>query len=222
MKHNQLFFGDRHKQIEASIKTLINTQIDLLSTRSMSSARATGDVLQDLVAEHFQVILGDLCKEYSAVFARRAMADLAFKDVDDYYYVVDVKTHRGETGFHMPNLTSVERLARFYEDDSNYFVILLIDYSIDGVSVIAEGVHFVPIEFLSWKCLTLGALGWGQIQLANAERLVIIEGQSRRQWMLDLCDLLLEFYPREIAKIGLRIDYFRKVRERWEGRMDDQ
>lgn len=40
------------------------------------------------------------------------MADIAFKDRDDFYYVVDVKTHREDTKFNMPNLTSVERLAR--------------------------------------------------------------------------------------------------------------
>jgi hypothetical protein len=37
---------------------------------------------------------------------------------------VDVKTHREETAFNMPNLTSVDRLARFYEDDANFFVML--------------------------------------------------------------------------------------------------
>ena len=53
------------------------------------------------------------------------MADLAFEDLDGYYYIVDVKTHRLSTKFNMPNLTSVERLARFYEDDKNYFVVLM-------------------------------------------------------------------------------------------------
>jgi len=56
------------------------------------------------------------------------MADLAFTDKDGFYYVVDVKTHRLDTKFNMPNLTSVERLARFYEEDVNYFSLLKIDY----------------------------------------------------------------------------------------------
>ena len=45
------------------------------------------------------------------------MADLAFTDKDDCYYIVEVKTHRLDTTFNMPNLTSVERMSRFYEDD---------------------------------------------------------------------------------------------------------
>jgi hypothetical protein len=146
------------------------------------------------------------------------MADLAFTDRDGFYYVVDVKTHRLETHFNMPNLTSVERLARFYEDDNNYFVVLMVKYAIAGTSVNVDRVHFVPIEFLSWDCLTIGALGWGQIQIANANIININEGYSRKNWMIELCDVMSEFYPREIGKINDRIDYFQRVRQRWEER----
>ncbi len=37
------------------------------------------------------------------------------------------------TKFDMPNLTSVERLAQFYGDDKNYFVILYIGYDVKGL-----------------------------------------------------------------------------------------
>lgn len=77
------------------------------------------------LSDHFQAILGGLCVTYSKDFARRSMADLAFSDADGLYYMVDVKTHRLKTSFNMPNLTSVERLVRFYEDDKNYFVVCL-------------------------------------------------------------------------------------------------
>lgn len=94
-----------------------------------------GDAIQDILAEKFASVLGDSVAEYSATFARRAMADLAFSDHNGCYYIVDVKTHRKETHFNMPNLTSVERLARFYQDDKNYFVILMVRYSIQETFV---------------------------------------------------------------------------------------
>jgi hypothetical protein len=144
------------------------------------------------------------------------MADLAFEDDDGYYYVVDVKTHRLSTKFNMPNLTSVERLARFYEDDKNYFVVLMVSYDIEKTSVDVKNVHFVPIEFLGWDCLTIGALGWGQIQIANSNIITINEGYARRTWMIELCDVLLEHYPREIVKANERIERFQRVREYWE------
>jgi hypothetical protein len=118
-------------------------------------------------------------------------------------------------------LTSVERLARFYEDDKNYYVMLMIAYDItSGIHVQVQEVHFLPIEFLSWDCLTIGALGWGQIQIANANNIVVNHGHSRREWMLELCDVLFEYYPHEIEKIKNRVEYFKKVKKRWEEKPD--
>lgn len=185
------------------------------------STRATGDAIQHILEENFESIIAGFFKEYSATFARRAMADLAFTDQEDLYYVVDVKTHRLETKFNMPNLTSVERLARFYEDDKNYYVMLMIAYNVtSGVHIEVQKVHFVPIEFLSWDCLTIGALGWGQIQIANANNIIVEHRRSRREWMLEFCDVLFEYYPREIEKIKHRIEYFKRVKKRWEERTD--
>jgi len=59
----------------------------------------------------------------------------------------------------MPNLTSVERLARFYGDSKNYFVLLLVSYVIENDLLLFKECKFIPIEYLNWSCLTLGALG---------------------------------------------------------------
>lgn len=143
------------------------------------------------------------------------MADFAFTDIDNNYYVIDSKTHRLDSAFNMPNLTSVERLARLYEDDSNYFVILLVSYKVSGGTLIFNNCIFTPIETLDWSCLTIGALGWGQIQLDNANKVVINESNTRKKWMLQLCDTLDLFYPNEISKIAARVEYFKRVREYW-------
>jgi len=218
---SQIFYTNAYKKIESKIKSFLNGYPDFLSEDTISSPRATGDALQHILEENFQSILGKFSTEYSASFARRAMADLAFTDRRNLYYVVDVKTHRLETKFNMPNLTSVERLARFYEDDKNYYVVLMIAYNvISGLRIHIEKAHFIPIEFLSWDCLTIGALGWGQIQIANANNIVVSHGYSRKKWMLGLCNTLFEFYPREIEKVKDRINYFKKVKERWEQKED--
>ena len=155
MKKSRIFYSDTYKDIEKGILALLNSQPDYLSTRTATSTRAAGDAMQTILSEHFRSLLGEHCADYSPDFARRAMADLAFRDQQGLYYVVDVKTHRLETHFNMPNLTSVERLVRFYEDDSNYFVVLMIKYSVEGTKVVVRQTHFIPIEFLSWECLTM-------------------------------------------------------------------
>lgn len=220
MKKSSIFYTDKYKGIEKKILSFLNVQKDFLSERSINSPRAVGDAIESVISENFQAILGDIIKDYSTSFARRAMADLAFTDKEDFYYVVDVKTHRLDTKFNMPNLTSVERLSRFYEEDTNYFVLLKVDYQVEGTKVAIKHITFAPIEFFNWDCLTLGALGWGQIQIANANTVNIAPKQSRKKWMLELCDSLLEFYPKEISKIGERIDRFKLVRKFWEKKKD--
>jgi hypothetical protein len=218
---SQLFHTGGYETIQDGIKTFLNRQDQFLSGSTVRSTRAVGDAIQEILGENFQSILGpDWCAKYSSQFARRAMADLAFEDHDGFYYVVDVKTHRLSTKFNMPNLTSVERLARFYEDDKNYFVVLMVAYDIDGLRAITEHVRFVPIEFLGWDCLTIGALGWGQIQISNSNIVTVNPGYSRKKWMLEFCDTMLEFYPKEIGKIENRIGRFQKIRDGWENRPD--
>ena len=207
MKSN-FFYGGQYQGVARHIKRYLNSQPSFLSEQTSGSPRATGDAIESLIAARFDQFLGDWCKEYSSSFARRSMADLAFKDKEGFYCLVDVKTHREDTGFNMPNLTSVERLSRLYEDDSNVFSVIMVKYHINKNNVMVSDVMFSPIEFLGWECLTVGALGWGQIQIANSNNITINHGYSRKEWMLSFCDRLLEFYPKEIEKINNRMEGF--------------
>ena len=219
-----IFTQGIHIDVEKRVWDFLLSQPNFLSTQTLDSPRAVGDAVQSILEKNFQKIIGDLlgsdlhARDLPVSFARRAMADLAFYDKDNNYYVVDVKTHRLDTAFSMPNLTSVERLSRFYEDDKNNFVILKIDYEVADKKFVIKQVLFKPIEFFSWQCLTLGALGWGQIQIANSNVIKIKEKQSRKRWMLEMCDTLFEFYPKEIAKINERVEYFQKVQKFWKDR----
>lgn len=145
---SEIFYTDRYLQIQDSVIQLLNAQEEFLSPRTVGSPRAVGDAIQGIISQNFRQLLGDACAECSTEFARRAMADMAFSDRAGLYYIVDVKTHRTETKFNMPNLTSVERLARFYESDANCFVVLFVSYAIEGARVVVSDARFVPIEFL--------------------------------------------------------------------------
>lgn len=213
-----LFGSGGPEPLETRISRFLDANPPGLSPQTVNSTRAVGDAIQQLMSDNFATLLCEEPITYSANFARRAMADLAFTDASDNYYLVDVKTHRVDTAFNMPNLTSVRRICQLYEDDSNFFVILMLRYRVDGTRITVDEVHFVPIEFLRWSCLTIGALGWGQIQIANTNRIEINRTTTRKAWMLELCDTMLEFYPKEIAKINDRIDFASEVRRTWEAR----
>ena len=110
------------------------------------------------------------------------MADLAFEDISGCYYVVDVKTHRESTKFNAESHFA-ERLARFYRGRQNYCH-LMVSYDIAGIRAEISKVNFRAIEFLD-GIVTIGALGWGQIQIANSNVVTINAGYSRKKWMLN-------------------------------------
>jgi len=217
---SKLFLVKIRQKIENTVINLLNSK-QLMNYNTFNSPRAVGDAVQGFLEKNIsQCLPNDLVTNINTSFARRSMADLAFEDTAGNYYVVDIKTHSLTTNFNMPNLTSVERLARFYGDNKNYFVLLLVSYTIQKEKLLFKKCLFVPIEYLDWSCLTLGALGWGQIQIANSNIIKIELKNTRKKWMLQLCDALDLFYPNEISKIKHRISYFRKIRKYWENQPD--
>ena len=214
-----LFLTPLAAELPARILSLLNENAGPLGLSATASPRTVGDRTQEFLAEKLADLLPDAAK-YAASFSRRAMADLAFEDSDGNYYVVDVKTHCRSTKFNMPNLVSVERLTRFYEERCNFFCILIVGYELAGKTWTFSECTFVPVEHLDWQCLTIGALGWGQLQIANANN-IIVTPTPRQTWMIELCDALLHFYPREVEKIGARILYFEAAKSRWQSRTED-
>ena len=209
------FSGNLNEAVQENVLKLLNCGGDALGLTARSSPRSVGDSIQDYLSQKLPDILPrDLLDDFAGEFSRRAMADVAFKDRAGNYYVVDIKTHCLTTKFNMPNLVSVERLSRFLEEPTNQFCIMYVAYEQVADRWEFSDCKFIPIEFLDWTCLTIGALGWGQIQIANANN-IVIKRQSRRAWMLELCDVLMEFYPREIGKIQTRITHFEAIKERW-------
>lgn len=219
MIKTEVFNPETLNIIQNNLLYLLNSCSDFDNAHIVNSPRAVGDIVQEILGDKMSDCFPvGLIKNFNDSFARRSMADVAFMDNEDNYFVVDIKTHNRNTDFNMPNLTSVERLSRLYEDDKNYFVILLAEYKVEDNKIIFDAVRLIPIEHLNWNCLTIGALGWGQIQIANAKIVNIDRAQTRKEWMIELCDVMDIFYPKEIKKIENRLTYFEKVRKFWESK----
>lgn len=216
------FYHDGHYQnVAEKAKNYINYLNHDLAPENIDDTRATGGTIEKLISKEFDTFLGDWCSKYKIAVSRRAMEDIAFTDKEGFYSVIDIKTHREDTKFNMPNLTSVRRLAKFYESDANIFSLLMVRYVIDDTRLKATNVIFSPIEFLDWKCLTVGALGWGQLQIADSSDIKVNHRYSRKKWMLRLCDAMRDFYPKEIQKIKkVRMGKFDEVKAHWESRED--
>ena len=218
---------------ETNLDTIANELLEKLNKDaqyivkgvSINSPRAVGDAVQAFLGSEkgLACILEKQGITVEGDFTRRSMEDLAFKDLNGKYYAVDIKTHNLDTNFNMPNLISVKRLAQFYRrDDNNVFCILIVSYKVEDGRLVYKDCHFKPIEAFHWDCLTLGALGWGQIQIANANRLPFHESDDirRKRWMIELCDHLQTYYEEEITKIGERKSWFAETKGYWSGKSD--
>jgi hypothetical protein len=67
-KHSAIFYTNLHKKIEKRICSLINAERDFLSVRTAMSTRATGDAIQEIVAEHFEKLLGTVLQRIFIYF----------------------------------------------------------------------------------------------------------------------------------------------------------
>lgn len=217
---SSFYYGNHSLGVAKKVMKYINSLPEFLSPEIITDTRAIGGAIEKIISKELNSLLGDWCSEYSNEFGRKAMADIAFKDKEGFYSIIDIKTHREDTSFNMPNLTSVHRLSQFYESDKSIFVIMMVKYSIEKTRLTVTKIIFLPIEYLDWSCLRIGALGWGQIQLSNSNLITINNGYSRKKWMLQLCDVLDEFYPKEITKINERIHRFSEVKDYWNSKED--
>jgi hypothetical protein len=96
---SKLFIPETRSTIEKNIIALLNSN-QLMNYNTVNSPRAVGDAVQGFLEKNIAKCLPrELLVKINTSFARRSMADLAFEDVTEKYYVVDIKTHNLNTAF---------------------------------------------------------------------------------------------------------------------------
>lgn len=207
------FLLSKGKQTEMSqrVKDVISRYSKYMPGGVMANQRSVGDWIQDVINDNFKEIVNGYNVRIEPTQGKRAMGDVVIWDEAEAQFYIDIKTHNVDTDFNMPNLTSVKRLADLYQHANKYFVIIIVDYSVSGNELNVVGVSIFPIEELSWACLSLGALGWGQIQITNSNKLLLNDDIDRKAWVTEFKQRVLKFYQHETSKITSRIKYFETV-----------
>lgn len=198
------------------IDSLNSAATTLVSPPLQRSPRAVGDAVQLFLSRKLPELLPEgIVRDFKADFSRRSVEDMAFSDAEGNYYALDVKTHNEATRFNMPNLISQRRLADFYRSAKHVFCLLVVSYTVEEGALRFHRCLFHPIEQFSWQCLTIGALGWGQIQIANANSITIDPQLTRAEWMKQLCERATLFYSREMGKLAKRQEWFTQLSNHW-------
>ena len=90
---NRILNEDTLSYLQAKIMERLSDVDDFQNRRVINSPRAIGDLVQEVIGEILPSCFPEgVLGEFSADFARRAMADVAFTDKDDNYYLIDIKT----------------------------------------------------------------------------------------------------------------------------------
>lgn len=167
--------------------------------------RIVGDLAQDVITEKIETI-GYV--KTDTVITKRSMADVEIFDDEKNILLIDVKTHSLEDGFHMPNLSSIKRLRKLYANNKKYFMLLFIDYELVDNKPLFKNVWFLPVENLSWDCLSIGALGFGQLQIKNASNITFNFDISREEWLNIFKDKVYKYVESQKKKFDALIKLF--------------
>lgn len=106
---------------------------------------------------------------------RKAIGDFMLAD----NHAVNVKSNNVAKQNYSPNMISIKKMHKWVFEDRNELSFLFVDYEEAGgeLKVLSES-GLIPIEQISWDCLSIEAQGYGVIQRIGP--LETIKGQTKR------------------------------------------
>tara|TARA_B100000579_G_scaffold432280_1_gene448833 strand:- start:597 stop:1199 length:603 start_codon:yes stop_codon:yes gene_type:complete len=186
------------KQIQEALNQEI--RLDYTVNKNLMQ-RGIADIIEQDVSEIILNLKSRIIKESYEAKSKRSIEDvgLVTKDYDDVK--IDIKTHDTESELSMPNLISISRLKKFYENDRNLLLYVFVKYINHGNNVQVLQVKVKPIEQINWECLTIGNLGKGQLQITDMNKISFQNFMTRKDWMERLSYDAIIYYQKLIDKI---------------------
>lgn len=130
---------------------------------------------------------------------RKAVGDFMLAD----NHAVNVKSNNVAKANYSPNMISIKKMHQWVFEQRNELSFIFIDYEIDGDDLkIVNETDLIPIEKISWECLSIEAQGYGVIQKVGT--LVVLSEQTKK-----------EFYKGFLVQYDRFIEKERKKHERF-------
>ena len=112
-----------------------------------------------------------------AMTTRKAVGDFMLAD----NHAVNVKSNNVAKQNYSPNMISIKKMHKWVFEDRNELSFLFVDYEEEGDDLkVLEESDLIPIEHISWDCLSIEAQGYGVIQRIGP--LKVVKGQSKRDF----------------------------------------
>ena len=145
--------------------------------------------------DNYETIEDIYAKKYnSETTARKSIGDFFLNDT----HAVDVKSNDLNKNNYSPNIISASKIEKWLTEGKNLSLIF-VDYVIVGGEMqIKKDTNLIPIQHISWECLTIQAQGKGVIQKSKP---LVIKECSKEEWLKSLAKEYLVFINRERKKL---------------------
>jgi len=186
------------KQIQESLDKELPKEITLDDGLMQ---RGIADIIEVKVSDILLKLKHQSIKESYEAKSKRSIEDVGLITTDYDDIKIDIKTHDSKSELSMPNLISISRLKKFYDNDRNLLLYVFIKYINYGHSVQILGIQVKAVEQLNWECLTIGNLGKGQLQVKNMDEISFQNHMTRKDWMERLSENVVMYYLSLMNKI---------------------
>jgi len=131
--------------------------------------------------------------------SRKSIGDFLLNS--DIQKPVNVKSNNIAKTNYSPNIISAKRLIKWLQQDGNQLYFIFVNYKTTetGIEVISDS-GLVPVEHLSWNCLTIEAQGWGVIQMSG--KLIIDKNQDLKGFFRGMKKAYEKFIDKETRKMA--------------------
>lgn len=118
--------------------------------------------------DDYRVIEIEIAKKYNvtAEGTKKSIGDFLLNN--DVKKPVNVKSNNLAKKNYSPNIISAIKLIKWLHQDGNELYFVFVDYNKTekGIEIVGDS-GLVPVQNISWNCLTIEAQGWGVIQMCK-------------------------------------------------------
>lgn len=108
---------------------------------------------------------------------RKAIGDFMLTDS----HAINVKSNNVDKQNYSPNMISIKKMHKWVFEQRHELSFVFVDYrEQDGRLEVLKESGLIPIEHISWECLSIEAQGYGVIQLCRS--LKTIPNQTKSQF----------------------------------------
>jgi hypothetical protein len=143
------------------------------------------NTIEKLVADQHGKTLG----------TRKAIGDFMLTDS----HAVNVKSNNVDKQNYSPNMISIKKMHEWVFEERHDLSFVFVDYKNQhGKLEVIQQSSLIPIEQLSWDCLSIEAQGYGVIQMCRS--LVVVPNQTKSEFYIGFLAAYGKYLQKEKKK----------------------